>query len=340
VTVKIVQFAQPHHDVVDSEFEAALPGVRIVKAGDAAACAEEVCDAEALIVTSQFMDGAIARALRQGADRGVLKWIQFATTGFDAAAQHSLPANVTITNVRGIRSGILAGHAIALMLGVMRGFHGFAPHRARHEWGRNAIQNDLISPGGATAVICGMGGVGRDIARKAKVFDMTVIGVSRQGRAGGDFDRVVPREDIQKVLPEADVLFLAQGYASDVHHFIGEKELSLMKPDAILVNIARGALTDEAALAAVLRDGRIKGAGIDVYSEEPLGPDSPFWDLPNVLMTPHIAGQGGSDQKDRLRGLFFENISRYVAGRTLLNRVTIDGDVILDADANGGGGSA
>jgi D-2-hydroxyacid dehydrogenase (NADP+) len=113
-----------------------------------------------------------------------------------------------------------------------------------------------------------------------------------------------------------------------------------MKPDAILVNIARGALTDEAALAAVLRDGRIKGAGIDVYSEEPLGPDSPFWDLPNVLMTPHIAGQGGSDQKDRLRGLFFENISRYVAGRTLLNRVTIDGDVILDADANGGGGSA
>jgi len=332
VTVKLVQFAQPHHDVVDPQFEAAFPGVRFVKAADAEACAAEAADAEAVIVTSQFMDGAIARALRDGARAGTLKWIQFATTGFDAAARHGLPENVILTNVRGIRSGILAGHAIALMLGVMRGFHIFAPHRARHEWARGVLQNDLTSPGGGAAVICGMGGVGRDIARKAKLFDMKVIGVSRRGRAGGDFDRVVRREDIHAVLGQADVLFLAQGYGADVHHFIGAKELALMKKDAILVNIGRGALTDEAALAEALDAGRIKGAGIDVYEQEPLGADSPFWDLPNVLMTPHIAGQGGSDQKARLRALFFENVSRYLAGRTLLNRVTAEGDAILDEE--------
>ncbi|HSR55132.1 MAG TPA: NAD(P)-dependent oxidoreductase, partial [Alphaproteobacteria bacterium] len=319
-----------HHDVVDAEFEAAFPDVRFVKVPDSGACAAELGDAEILTITSQFYDAKIAEALRQPASP--VKWIQFATTGFDAASRVGLPDDVLITNVRGIRSGILAGHAIALMLGVMRGFHTFTPYRLQHDWARAEMQQGLISTGGATAVICGMGGVGRDIARKAKVFDMNVIGVSRRGRAGGDFDRVVPRDEIGEVLPEADVLFLAQGYGPDVHHYIGKDELALMKTDAIVVNIGRGALTDEAALAEALKAGRLKGAGIDVYSEEPLGPDSPFWDLENVVMTPHIAGQGGTDQKARLRALFLDNMTRYLAGRPLLNRVTVDGDVILDEE--------
>lgn len=330
MTVKLVQFAQPHHDVVDAEFEAAFPDVRFVKVPDSDSCAAELRDAEIFIITSQFYDAAIAAALAR--PDSPLKWIQFATTGFDAASRIGLPGDVLITNVRGIRSGILAGHAIALMLGVMRGLHAFAPHRARHDWARATVQRDMISPGGATAVICGMGGVGRDIARKARVFDMNVIGVSRAGRAGGDFERVVAREEIKSVLPEADVLFLAQGYSPDVHHFIGETELALMMSEAILVNIGRGELTDEAALARALKEKRIRGAGIDVYGEEPLGPDSPFWDLENVVMTPHVAGRGGSDQKARLSALFFENVTRYLAGKTLLNRVSPDGEAILDAE--------
>jgi phosphoglycerate dehydrogenase-like enzyme len=335
VTVKLVQFAQPHHDVVDAAFEAAFPDVRFVKTADSGACAAELGDAEILLITSQFYDAGIADALARAAGR--VEWIQFATTGFDAASRIGLPDDARITNVRGIRSSILAGHAIALMLGVMRGLHAFAPHRARHDWARGAVQHELISPGGATAVICGMGGVGRDIARKARVFDMKVIGVSRKGAAGGDFDAVVPREEVRSVLPEADVLFLAQGYSPEVRHFIGEAELALMKREAILVNIGRGELTDEAALARALAEKRIKGAGIDVYSEEPLGPASPFWDLDNVVMTPHVAGRGMADEKARLRALFSENLGRYLARRTLLNRVTAEGEAILDAEADAAG---
>ena len=330
VTVKLVQFAQPHHDVVNADCIATFPGVGFVTVGDAEACAREVRDAEILTVTSTWYDGAIKDALEwPGA---ALKWIQFTTTGIDSATRVGLPDGVAITNVRGVRSGILGAHAIALMLAVMRGFHFYQPHRAGHNWARTEMQRHLSSTGGGTAVICGMGGVGRDIARKAKAFDMHVIGVSREGRAGGDFDRVVPRESLAEVLPEADVVFLALPYGPDTRHFIGARELAAMGAGAVLVNVARGDLVDEDALIAALGEGRIKGAGLDVFTNEPLPAESPLWTFENVVISPHVAGRGGAAQMDRLHALFTDNLARYLAGRPLRNRVTAEGDMIPDED--------
>jgi phosphoglycerate dehydrogenase-like enzyme len=182
-----------------------------------------------------------------------------------------------------------------------------------------------------------MGGVGRDIARKAKAFDMNVIGVSRRGRAGGDFDRVVRRESLAEILPEADVVFLALSYEPDTHHFIGARELAAMAAGAVLVNVARGDLVDEGALIAALAENRIKGAGLDVFAAEPLPAESPLWTLDNVVISPHVAGRGGTAQKDRLRALFFDNLKLYLAGHPLLNRITPMGESIPDEDAPGGG---
>jgi phosphoglycerate dehydrogenase-like enzyme len=335
VTVKLVQFAQPHHDVVDADFIAAFPGVRFVKVADAEACARELRDAEILTLASNFHGAVIAEALAQPG--GALKWIQFTTTGIDSVTAFGLPQGVLITNVRGVASVVLGAHAIALMLAVMRGFHVFQAHRLAHRWARAELQGHLTSTGGGTAVICGMGGVGSDIARKAKAFDMRVIGVSRAGRAGGDFDRVVPREGLAEVLPEADVVFLALPYGPDTHHFIGARELAAMGRGTVLVNVARGGLVDENALIAALGENRIKGAGLDAFVHEPLPADSPLWTLENVVISPHVAGRGGAAQINRMRALFFDNLARYLAGRPLRNRVTVEGEAIADDDAPGGG---
>ncbi len=188
----------------------------------------------------------------------------------------------------------------------------------------------VVPPEEGTLVLCGMGAIGRDIARKARTFDMKIIGVSRAGQAGGDFDDVVPRERLNEVLPRADVLMLALPYDSATHHMIGAEQFALMKKSAVLVNIARGGIVDEAAMIAALQGGKILGAGLDVYEVEPLPPESPLWDLENVVMEPHLAGQGGDAQRRRLRELFEDNMRRFLAGERLRNRVGPDGDQISD----------
>ncbi len=326
--VKVVQFAQPHHDAVDEDFRAAFPGVDFVKVDSVTALARELPGAAVLTMTNPWYDAQVAALV---AERGsALRWIQFATVGIDAAVEAGLPGNVAITNVRGVRTGILSAHAIALMLAVMRGLNQYKRFRARHEWAREDMFPYVVPPEEGTLVLCGMGAIGRDIARKARTFDMKIIGVSRAGQAGGDFDEVVPRERLNEVLPRADVLMLALPYDSATHHMIGAEQFALMKKSAVLVNIARGGIVDEAAMIAALQGGKILGAGLDVYEVEPLPPESPLWDLENVVMEPHLAGQGGDAQRRRLRELFEDNMRRFLAGERLRNRVGPDGDQISD----------
>lgn len=325
-SIKVVQFAQPHHDVVDDAFRALFPGVEFVKVDGPKALAREIADADVLTVTNPWYDAEIAAVV--DARGQSLKWIQFATVGIDTAAEAGLPEGVVVTNVRGVRTGILSSHAIALMLGVMRGIHRYQPFREAHQWGREEMFPFLVPPEEGTMVLAGMGEIGRDIARKAKAFDMTVIGVSRAGEAGGDFDRVVRREALREVLPDADVLMLALPYDPSTHHLVGAAEFAAMKPTAVVVNIARGPIIDEAAMIAALRDNRILGAGLDVYETEPLPSESPLWDMDNVLMEPHLAGQGGMAQRRRLRELFEDNMRRFLAGEPLRNRINASGDQV------------
>ena len=325
MTIRIAQFVRAANDVVDDAFLRDFPEIEAAKADSLESLSDALEGAEILHVFNSAFTPEFAAMVR---DKGrALKWIQFTTVGVEIGLEAGLPEGIWVTNTGDVSQRVLAGHAMALMLGVMRGFHRFEPMRAEHEWSREAMFPHMIAPDGGCMVILGMGRIGQDIAHKAKAFDMEVICVTRApAPAVPEIDRVVPREKLAEVLPAADVVMVAMPLDTDTEGFLSAEMIGHMKETSILVNISRGKVVDEAALARALAQGRIKGAGLDAFGDEPLLPHSPFWDLPNVLMTPHVGGQGGSELKRRFSELVRDNTRRYLSGAPLKHVVrTPDG---------------
>jgi phosphoglycerate dehydrogenase-like enzyme len=313
----ITLYLPPHHNVVDAEFEGRFPNYVFQKTASVAELAQALPATDVLLTSNPWYLPDVAKAVREHGKK--LKWIQFSSVGIDTALANGLPSGVPVTNVRGVRTGIIAGHAITLMMGLMRGFHVFEGYRQNHVWAKDELSHVVLTAEGKTLVIVGMGDIGRDCARKAKAFDMKVIGVSREGQAGGNFDEVVPRSQLHAILPKADVLLLALPLEDETRHIIGAREIALMKPSAMIVNIARGALIDEAALITALQEKKIAGAAMDVVEVEPLPADSPLWSLENVLFSPHIAGHSDAASKHALAEMIADNMRRFAAGEPLRN---------------------
>src|SRR5918992_1540455 len=292
MTVRIAQFVHATHDVIDEAFLREFPKVEVIKANNIETLARALEAAEIFQVYNSAFTPEFAQLVR---DKGqALKWIQFTTVGIDIALKAGLPDGVWVTNSGDVSQRVLAGHAIALMLGVMRGFRRFEPLRARHDYARKVLPQYMVAPDGCRMVILGMGRIGQDIARKAKAFDMEVVCVTRASApAVPEIDQVVPREKVNEVLPSADVVMIAMPLDAGTQGFMSAERIALMKETAVFVNISRGKVVDEVALARALAEGRIMGAGLDAFAQEPLPASSPLWDLPNVLMTPHVGGEGG-----------------------------------------------
>ena len=316
MTVRIAQFVHAASDVVDEAFLREFPEVQAAKADNFESLAAALDGAEIFHVYNSAFTPEFARLVR---DNGrALKWIQFTTVGVEIGLRAGLPDGVWVTNAGDVSQRVLASHAIALMLGVMRGFPRFERLRERREWARHSMSSHIIDPDGARMVILGMGHIGQDIARKAKAFDMEVICVTRSpAPAVPEIDRVVRREQVDEVLPSADVVMVAMPLDNGTRGFLSAERIALMQETAILVNISRGKVVDEAALARALADGRLMGAGLDALAEEPLPATSPLWDLPNVLITPHVGGQGGRQLWRRMSDLIRDNTRRYLSGAPL-----------------------
>jgi phosphoglycerate dehydrogenase-like enzyme len=318
----VTTYLPPHHNVIDAAFEARFPNYTFQSVSSVAELTQALPTTDALLTSNPWYLPDVAKAVR---DHGkTVKWIQFTSVGIDTALANGLPSGVPVTNVRGVRTGIIAGHAITLMMGLMRGFQVFQGYRQAHTWAKDEMSHVVLTAEGKTLVIVGMGDIGHDCARKAKAFDMTVVGVSREGKAGGNFDEVVPRGQLHDILPKADVLLLALPLDDETRHIIGAREIALMKPSAMIVNIARGALIDEAALIAALQEKRIAGAAMDVVETEPLPADSPLWDMENVFFSPHIAGHSDAASKHALAEMIADNLRRFAAGEPLRNVMRVD----------------
>jgi phosphoglycerate dehydrogenase-like enzyme len=325
MTIRIAQFVHATHDVIDEAFLREFPEVEAVKANNLETLADALEGAEIFQVYNSAFTPEFAKLVR---DKGrALKWIQFTTVGIDIALKAGLPDGVWVTNSGDVSQRVLAGHAIALMLGVLRGFRRFEPLRARRDYARQTLPRYMMAPDGGRMVILGMGRIGQDIARKAKAFDMEVICVTRAAApAVPEIDRVVPREKVDEVLPAADVVMVAMPLDLGTQGFMSAERIALMKETAVFVNISRGKVVDEAALARALAENRIMGAGLDAFAREPLPADSPLWDLPNVLMTPHVGGNGGRELWRRMSDLVRDNTRRYLSGAPLKHVVrTPDG---------------
>ena len=253
-----------------------------------------------------------------------LRWIHCDHAGLNRSARPEVFARgLLVTSSAGRSSPVLAEHALLFMLALAYNFPRFYAAQQAHRWGI-AGQDALRGLYGCTVGIVGLGHTGTELATRAKAMGLRVLGYRRRADAVPGVDRVYSAErgePLDELLRESDYVVLAVPLSDATHHLIGEKELRLMKPTARLVNMARGAVVDEAALLRALREGWIAGAGLDTFAQEPLPPDSPLWEAPNVLITPHMTPQV-PDRTGRALDVIEENVRRYRAGERLLNQLT------------------
>jgi phosphoglycerate dehydrogenase-like enzyme len=247
-----------------------------------------------------------------------LKWIQLTGAGVEHLRPFSwMPQGLKLTNCSGVHGPKVAEFATMSLLMLNSHMPYFATRQRAHRWDRRA--SGRIE--GKTAVMVGLGGMGGAAARAAKRLGIKVIGVNRSGRPNRACEVTLPVSRLLEVLPEADFLFLAAPLTTASHGLIGRHELALMKPSAGLVNVGRGGLVDETALARALRQKKLAGAILDVFATEPLPKDSPLWDTPNLLVVPHVSSDDELDYMSRNYDLFFRNAGRFLAGRRLMNLI-------------------
>ena len=248
-----------------------------------------------------------------------LKWLQVMTAGVDRLPEEILKSGIRVTNASGLHGAAMGEVVLEMMLMFVKDAPACMRMKQEREWRRYrpAILRDK------TVGILGLGAVGKEIARLCKAFGMKVIGIRRSGGAASPFpdvDRVYPRDQLLELLAESDFLVLALPLTKETEGMIGEKELRGMKPTACLINVARGAIVDEGALICALEEKWIAGAGLDVFTREPLPPESPLYAMPNVIFSPHISGDL-PDYELRATEIFCENLKRYLAGEPFLHEV-------------------
>ena len=254
-----------------------------------------------------------------------LKWIHS-----PAAAVHQLmfpeliSSDVIVTNAGAVHGPVVAEHAITLLLALAKRLPQAARYQQRKQWAQETLWQEEPRPrevSEATVLVIGMGSIGREFTVRAKALGMRVLAVRENPQKGlGGADAVYGVADLDAVLPKADYLLLCTPVTPATLHLIDKARLARMKPDAYLINVGRGPLVDESALVDALTQHKIAGAGLDVFTEEPLPKDSPFWSLDNVLVTPHTAAV--TDRLwERHYQLIGENLRRFLAGKPLLNLI-------------------
>lgn len=245
-----------------------------------------------------------------------LRWVQTTSAGVGPTARRLGLAgtSVLVTTASGIHAGPLAEFVFAALLHRVKEIPALQADKAARRWGRFCA-GELR---GQTLAIVGPGRIGREVARIGRAFGMTVWAMARDngpGRAAVlGVDRVWDRDGLRQMLAGADAVVLATPLTAETEGMIGPGEIAAMKRGAMLVNIARGAVIDEDALIAALRSGQVGFAALDVFRTEPLPVDSPFWDLPNVLINPHSASTAWGEN-ERLTDIFIRNLGLWLDGR-------------------------
>jgi phosphoglycerate dehydrogenase-like enzyme len=254
-----------------------------------------------------------------------LKWIHSTAAG---VAQLMYPelrdSGILVTNPSGIFSVPMAEHTIGLLLALARNFPDSVRHQDGCDWGQQEIWDKpqhLTELNGHALLIVGFGSIGREIARRAKAFEMRVWGLTRSGK--GDqmlAEKIFAADRLNEVLSEADYIVISAPETAETKHLIGSAQIARMKRGARLINVGRGSLLDEAALISALESGALGGAALDVTSTEPLPPESPLWKAPNLLLTPHTSGL--SDRLwHRQTALLMDLLERWFDGREMFNQI-------------------
>jgi phosphoglycerate dehydrogenase-like enzyme len=303
---------------MQARFDARGTGIRCFQVRSREQLAARVAEADVLSVSMMWGNELIARAPR-------LRLIQSISAGVDQYDRAALArAGIRLASAAGVNANAVAEHAMALILSLSRRLPEARDNQARRVW-RGMISDPAqreAELAGRTLLIVGLGRIGSRLARLAKAFDMRVLATRRDPAAGaGAVDAVGGMEALGTMLPEADYVALACPLTPQTERLMNAETLALMKPGAALVNVARGRCVDEPQLIAALGEGRIAAAALDCAAEEPLAESSPLWAMPNVLVTPHTAGETRA-YEDNVIDILLDNIGRLWRGEAgLRNQV-------------------
>jgi phosphoglycerate dehydrogenase-like enzyme len=255
-----------------------------------------------------------------------LRWVQSPAAGVGSLLFPELVASpVVLTSARGIRARSMAEHVIAVTLALARQLPAAFRFQTQHRWGQDALEGAstaIVPVAGRCMGIVGLGSIGVEIAKLAAPLGLRVRGIRRRtdGAVPDGVEEVLPPERLHDLLAWSDIVVLAAPLTAATRGLVGAAEVAAMKRGAFLINIGRGRLVVDDAVVDGLARGQIGGAALDVFTHEPLAPASPYWDAPNVIVTPHVSG-AMADYWTPLVGLFSENLRRFERGEALINQV-------------------
>jgi phosphoglycerate dehydrogenase-like enzyme len=292
----------------------AMPEVRVVIAEDQATAEREIVDAEAAF-------GWLPRELLAKAKR--LRWLQAPQAA--PAAGYYYPEMIehalSVTNFREIFNDHISTHIMAFVLAFARGLHVYIPQQLRREWKKPGENRGVVALPEATALIVGVGGIGAETARLAAGFGITVLATdARRSDTPPGVAELHKPDALDSLLPRADFVILTVPHTPATEGFMNRARFQRMKRSAFFINIGRGMTTKLDDLVAALNAGEIAGAALDVYEHEPLPSDHPLWTMPNVLMTPHMAGYGPHLDERRYQ-IMIDNCRAFLDGKPLRNIV-------------------
>jgi phosphoglycerate dehydrogenase-like enzyme len=261
----------------------------------------------------------------EAARKGKMRWLQSVSAGVEAYAPLS-NTGVQLTSGRGLHHRPLAQHLLLMMLALTRNLPAQLRNQQAQVWHRDS--DAIFTLAGKTVGVLGYGGIGRALASLVQPLEMHVVGVTHscQQPRLEDGVKVWPMERADELIGLSDHLVLCLPLTSSTRGFMNEARFASMCPGACFYNIARGQLVEESALLRRLQSGHLAGAALDVFQQEPLPKGHPFWTLPNVIVTPHIAGHFRGLREQSFE-LFRDNLSRYLRGEPLMNEVNLAGDV-------------
>jgi phosphoglycerate dehydrogenase-like enzyme len=251
-----------------------------------------------------------------------LKWIHLGLAGVDKVLlPEVVKSQVKLTSSKGIHAKTLAELIMGMILAFSKGIALSMSFKNRKIWGFEQVILSRFDLEAKVLGIIGLGLIGVEVAKKAKAFGMKVIALrNRPAKAPKYVDKIYPKGKLNQVLSESDFVFLSVPLTKETYHMIGEKELNQIKDTAYLINTSRGPVVDENALVDALKQGKIAGAGLDVFEEEPLPQSSELWNLDNVIITPHIGG-AMPDYYRKVGEVFKNNLERFLQGERLKNLV-------------------
>jgi phosphoglycerate dehydrogenase-like enzyme len=293
----------------------------LIVARDEAELLRELPGADALWITPTYYQAAIPQAVK--AERGRLKWIGLTSAGYDVLLRAGVPPGVTMTYAVTVHGPAVAEHAVALVLALVRQLPRAITAQIGADWDAPAMMSSLRSLEDLTVAIVGFGSIGGSVAERLRPLAKRIVGVSRAGHADARADEMFPSARLHDALAQSDVVILTVAFTEETRHMIDAAALAAMPAQGLLVNVARGPVVDSAALRHALADGRLAGAALDVTDPEPLPAADPLWQLPGVIVTPHISSFGSRATGQRLAAQYERNVDRLGRGEALEGTIVL-----------------